>query len=325
MSNTESDSDNELGPENELGLWQVSLVVAARALAACEEALGPVFGAPGHESDDWVAGIQAVSTIPLDPDAEPGPDNLWRLEALCAELPDVETVQRALSSVTQAFGIDMPEIHIEVVHAIDWIKAALASHPPVWAGRFYVHGRHEPTLARGRAIDLKIEGGRAFGTGNHQSTRGCLLAIDALAKRRKFRRLLDVGTGSGVLAMAMAKRWRVPVMGIDIDPIAAGIARDYAQLNEVAGLTRFIAGDGFGHREIRARGPYDLISANILARPLKRMAPDMRRMLKPGGRIILAGLLDRHENLVLSAYRAQGLRLVQRIRLQEWTTLILAG
>ena len=318
-------TDNKSTPDNELGLWKVSLVVTAHSLPACEEALGPVFGAPGHESDDWVAGIEAVSTIPLDPDAEPSPDNLWRLEALCAEVPDVETVQRALATVIKVFGMEMPEIEIEVVHAIDWIKVALASHPPVRAGRFYVHGQHEPTLPRGLAIDLKMEAGRAFGTGNHQSTRGCLLAIDALAKRKKYRRLLDVGAGSGILAMAMAKRWRVAVLGIDIDPVAAEFAREYAELNEVAGLTRFIVGDGFGHREIRARGPFDLITANILARPLKRMAPDMRRMLKPGGRIILAGLLDRHENLVLSAYRAQGLRLVQRIRLQEWTTLILAG
>lgn len=114
-------TDNKSTADNELGLWKVSLVVTARSLAACEEALGPVFGAPGHESDDWVAGIKAVSTIPLDPDAEPGPDNLWRLEALCAEVPDVETVQRALAAVIKVFGMEMPEIEIEVVHAIDWI------------------------------------------------------------------------------------------------------------------------------------------------------------------------------------------------------------
>ena len=320
-----TDSSDDRGGDGELGLWRVSLVVQARALEACEAALGPTFGAPGHESDNWVAGIQAVSTIPLDPDAEARPENPWRLEALCADLPELGTIQNALSPVARDFGIDLPEVKIEVVRAIDWVKAALASHPPVRAGRFYVHGRHEPALPRGRVIDLKIEAGRAFGTGNHQSTRGCLLAIDALARRKKYRRLLDVGTGSGILSMAMAKRWRLPVLGIDIDAIAVEIARDYAKLNQVAGLTRFVAGDGFGHREVRARAPYDLITANILARPLKRMAPDMRRMLKPGGRIVLAGLLDRHENLVLSAYRAQGIRLERRIRLQEWTTLVLAG
>ena len=310
---------------SELGLWRVSFVVQFRALDACEEALAPVFGIPGHESNDWIAGLQAVSTIPLDPDAEPKPENLWRLEALCADLPVENDIEQALSPVANAFGIEIPDVTIEVVDEIDWVATALISHPPVRSGRFYVHGRHVPSLHRGRAIDLNIEAGRAFGTGNHQSTRGCLQAIDALAKRRRYRRLLDVGSGSGILSMAMAKRWRVPVLGIDIDPVAAELATEYSQLNGLAGLTRFIAGDGFGHREIRSRGPFDLITANILARPLKRMAPDMRRMLKPGGRIILAGLLDRHENLVLSAYRAQGIRLERRIRLQEWTTLVLAG
>jgi len=310
---------------SELGLWRVSLVVEARALDACEDALSPVFGAPGHESDDWIAGLQAISTIPLDPDAEPKPDNLWRLEALCADPPVEDNIRQALTPVATVFGINIPEILVEVVEQIDWVRVALASHPPVRAGRFYVHGQHEPSLPRGQVIDLKIEAGRAFGTGNHQSTRGCLLAINALAKRRKFRRLLDVGAGSGILSLAMAKRWRLPTLGIDIDPVAAEIAKEYAKINELAGLTRFIAGDGFGHREIRSRAPYDLITANILARPLKRMAPDMRRMLKPGGRIILAGLLDRHENLVLSAYRSQGIRLESRLRLQEWTILVLAG
>ncbi len=310
---------------SDLGLWQVAAVVPARALEAAEEALGPVLGVPGHGGDDWVAGVHAFSTIPSDPDADPTPDLAWRIEALCADAPDVSRVKAALKTVAEGFGFELGHVEVEEVAAIDWVTVALKSHPPVRAGRFYVHGTHEPTLPRSHAIDLKVDAGRAFGTGNHQSTRGCLLAIDWLAKRQRFRRLLDVGTGSGILAMAMAKRWRVPVLGIDIDPVAARIATDYAAQNGVTSFTRFVAGDGFNHREISSRAPYDLITANILARPLKRMAPAMRNALAPGGYIVMAGILDRHERLVISAHETQGMALVRRYRLDEWTTLVLRG
>ncbi len=310
---------------SDLGLWQVATTVPARALEAAEDALGPVLGVPGHGGDDWVAGVHAFTTIPSDPDAEPTPDLPWRIEALCADPPDVGQVEAALRPVADGFGFELEPVEVEEVASIDWVMAALASHPPVRAGRFYVHGTHEPTLPRGQAIDLKVDAGRAFGTGNHQSTQGCLLALDWLAKRQKFNRLLDVGTGSGILALAMAKRWRVPVLGIDIDPVAARIAADYAVRNEVSSFTRFVSGDGFAHREITQRAPYDLITANILARPLKRMAPAMRKALSPGGYVVMAGILDRHERLVLSAYETQGMALAKRYRLQEWTTLVLKG
>jgi ribosomal protein L11 methyltransferase len=150
-------------PDAELGLWRVSIVVEARALAACEEAIGPAIGAPSRGGGDWVAGIQAISTIPLDPNSEGKPDDLWRLEALCADPPEAGDIHRALAPVVLAFGFETPEVEIEIVRAIDWVKVALASHPPVRAGRFYVHGRHEPALPRSRAIDLKIEAGRAQG------------------------------------------------------------------------------------------------------------------------------------------------------------------
>jgi len=313
------------GDNNDLGLWRVTLTVQARALDACEEILGPALGAPGHESDDWVMGINAWSTVPLDPNAEEKPDRLWRIEALCADKPDPARLQSALEPVASAFDFDVPEVTVEPVESIDWVQAALVSHPPVQAGRFHVHGQHEPVVPRSQAIDIIVDAGRAFGTGNHQSTQGCLLALDDLARRHKFRNVADVGAGSGILSFAVAKRWRVPVVGIDIDPVAAHFANDYARLNGLAGLTKFVAGDGFDQPLLRRGAPYDLILANILARPLKRLAPDIRKSLKPGGRIVLAGLLDRQERYVLAAYAAQGIRLEKRICLKEWTTLVLAG
>lgn len=307
-----------------LGLWQVSTVAPRRALDAMEEALGPVLGVPGCGVDDWVSGVQAITTVPLDANAEPSADLPWRFEALCANAPESGDIIRALAPVARAFGFEVGDIDIEEVHAIDWVKAALASHPPVRAGRFYVHGTHEEALPRGFAVDLRVDAGRAFGTGNHQTTQCCLRAIDDLARERKFTNLLDVGAGSGILSLAMAALWRVPVLGIDTDPMAARIAEDYARRNGLANLTRFLAGDGLNDNLIRSSAPYDLITANILARPLKRLAPDIRRALKPGGRLILSGILDRHEQLVLSAYRTQGMYLVRRYRMQEWSTLVLA-
>jgi ribosomal protein L11 methyltransferase len=318
MSNTRSDDDD-------LGLWRITLTVPACALGACEEILGPALGAPGHESDDWIMGINSWSTVPLDPNAEEKPDRPWRIEALCADEPDLTTLQTVLEPVAASFGFEVPEITSEVVESIDWVQAALVSHPPVWAGRFHVHGQHEAPQPRSRAIDIIVDAGRAFGTGNHQSTQGCLMALDDLARRHRFRKVADIGAGSGILSFAAAKRWRVPVVGIDIDPVAALFANDYAKLNGLADLTRFVAGDGLDQPLIRRSGPYDLVLANILARPLKRLAPDIRKALVSGGRVVLSGLLDRQERYVLAAYAAQGIRLEKRICLKEWTTLVLKG
>ena len=324
MNNT-SLLDFSQSNDEDLGLWRVSLTVQARALDACEDLLGPALGAPGHDSDDWVMGVNAWSTVPLDANAEEKPDRLWRIEALCADAPDLPALQQILQPVAKAFDMDVPEITSEPVESIDWVQASLVSHPAVRAGRFHVHGNHLPPVPRSQAIDIVVDAGRAFGTGNHQSTQGCLLALDDLARRHKFKNVADVGAGSGILSFAAAKRWRIPVAGIDIDPVAARFANDYARLNGVADLVKFTDGDGFNKPLLRRNAPYDLILANILARPLKRLAPDIRKYLKPGGRVVLAGLLDRQEHYVLTAYAAQGIRLEKRICLKEWTTLVLAG
>ena len=169
---------------------------------------------------------------------------------------------------------------------------------------------------------VEIDAATAFGTGEHPSTRGCLLALDGLACRRRFRRPLDIGTGSGVLAIAAAKRLHRPVLASDIDCEAARVARHHVARNGVAGRVRVICAPGFRSRRLR-HGKYDLILANILARPLAAMARDLKRALAPGGVAVLAGLLRRQEPLVLSAQRAQGVALQRRVVIEGWSTLIL--
>jgi ribosomal protein L11 methyltransferase len=172
------------------------------------------------------------------------------------------------------------------------------------------------------AIGIEIDAATAFGTGEHPSTRGCLLALEALAHRRRFRRPLDIGAGSGILAIAAAKRLHRRVVAGDIDPEAVRVARHHARRNGLAGRIRVVRAAGYRSRVLR-RSRYDLILANILARPLALMARDLKRAIRPGGAAVLAGLLRRQEALVLAAHRAQGLSLERRLVIEGWSTLVL--
>jgi len=212
---------------------------------------------------------------------------------------------------------------LEPIAATDWVAQSLEGLKPVPAGRFLVHGAHDRKRVPSHALGIEIEAALAFGTGHHGTTRGCLLALDDLAHRRRFRRVLDVGTGSGILAFAAAKALRVPVVASDIDPLAVAVARDNARLNHVAPLITFVTAAGVGRRALTAPGPYDLIFANILLGPLVRMARPLTRLAAPGARVVLSGLLPGHANAALAAYRAQGLVLEKRFPLDGWMTLVL--
>jgi ribosomal protein L11 methyltransferase len=205
----------------------------------------------------------------------------------------------------------------------DWVASSLAGLKPVDAGRFLVHGSHDRDRAVRAHIPIEIEAALAFGTGHHGTTRGCLLAFDQLVRARRPRRILDVGTGTGVLAIAAARMFHRPVVGTDIDKVAVHVAVDNARLNKVAPLFRGVHAPGVGSREIRGAAPYDLIFANILLSPLKLMAKPMARLVAPHGRVILSGLLPDHANAAIAAYRAQGLILEQRFLLDGWATLTL--
>jgi len=200
----------------------------------------------------------------------------------------------------------------------DWLAENQCAFPPQRIGRFFIHGSHWQEPIPPAAIAVEIDAASAFGTGEHQSTRGCLLAFEALGRGRRFRRVRDIGTGSGILSIAAAKRLHCEVMASDLDPVSVRVARHHVRRNRVARLVRVERAAGAGRR-----GGYDLVFANILARPLMLMARDMARIVAPGGVTILSGLLRRQEAGVLAAYRAQRLVLSFRIVIDDWSTLVL--
>ena len=188
-------------------------------------------------------------------------------------------------------------------------------------GRFVVHGAHDRAAVRSCEIGIEIEAALAFGTGHHGTTRGCLHMFADLARRARPRTILDVGTGTGVLAIAAARTIHRPVVAGDIDPVSVATARANARANRAGAYVRPVQARGVAHPALAAGGPYDLVFANILARPLRELAPALRRLLAPRGRIVLSGLLARDVPGVLAAYRAQALPLLMRRDIEGWATL----
>lgn len=247
------------------------------------------------------------------------------VDVYLAEKPDRARVNALIATAAAAAGVPEPEVQSQPLPDVDWLQQSYESIPPIHAGRFYVYGRHHMDRPKPAGkIAFRIEAAQAFGTGHHESTQGCLLALDDLAKRGiRVQRGLDVGTGTGVLAFAMARLWRCPVVAADNDPIAVRVCRENARENGVWRRVSGVVSDGYAHRAIRAGAPYDLITANILAEPLVQMAGRLDAHLAPGGHAVLAGLLTRQARRVFRRHRAQGLVLDRRIALGDWTTLVL--
>jgi ribosomal protein L11 methyltransferase len=247
----------------------------------------------------------------------------WGVDVVTDIPPDNADLVVRLALASGMLGIPTPPWDVKLLEPKDWVSEVQQSFPPLHVGRFYVYGSHVTSAPPQAKIALKVNAGAAFGSGEHATTSGCLLALGQLARRRHFLRPLDMGCGSGILAIAMAKLWHVPVVGIDIDPVSAGVARENARTNQVHALAYFTAGDGYNTSTVRQRAPFDLIVANILARPLMRMAPHLAKNLAPGGIAVLSGLLGVQERMVLAAHRAQGLKLLARLPIGNWHTLIL--
>jgi ribosomal protein L11 methyltransferase len=247
---------------------------------------------------------------------------VWQVEAY-PRAPVLDTaLEIRLALLAAEAGGQLARIVEERLPQRDWLADNRRAFPPLRIGRFFLHGSHWAGPVPAGAVALEIDAAEAFGTGEHPSTAGCLLALDQLARRRRFRRPLDIGTGSGVLAIAAAKTLHCRVLASDIDCGAVRVAARHVRRNGLAGRVRPVCAPGYRSRGLR-RSDYDLVFANILARPLARMALDLKRALAPGGVAVLSGLLRRQEPLVLAAHRSQRLVLDRRVVIDGWSTLML--
>jgi len=248
----------------------------------------------------------------------------WDLQGVKERGADEQELGAALAMAEMITGFS-PEITRSLVPVGGWLARTKLAFPEQLVGRkFAIRGTHIMAPKPYGRITLVLDAGLAFGTGEHNSTRGCLIALEHVAKTARPRRVLDLGTGSGVLAIAAAKMLRVPILATDIDARAARVARANAKMNGVSACVHSIQADGWHNLTIRRRAPYDLVFANILARPLCAMAHHLATQLRPGGVAILAGLLSVQANWVISAHRRAGLTLRCRIIDGAWTTLVLA-
>jgi len=249
----------------------------------------------------------------------PGGARAWAVEAYFGFAPDEKEVRALIAAASDeetarsaTFGLTEKQ---------DWVANALAGLAPVRAGRFLVHGSHDRVRVKANDVAIEIEAGLAFGTGHHGTTRGCLIHFDRLIKRRRPRSVLDVGCGAGVLAIAAAKVLRRKAWLGDIDPVAVHVANANARLNGVGSLCRAIVSRGVEARALREGAPYDVVFANILAKPLRLLAPSLAAATAPDGEAIVSGLLLADVPGVLASWRAQGFYLAERIDLEGWASL----
>jgi ribosomal protein L11 methyltransferase len=244
----------------------------------------------------------------------------WVFEATCLEAPELDSFSEL---ARQTLGGNV-EFSVEKIDpAINWVARSQEGLHPVIAGGFYIHGSHDADKVPAGAHAIRIDAAQAFGTGHHETTTGCLEAIERVLKRKKPRTPIDIGTGTGVLAIAIAKRLHIPVLATDVDPIAVKTTADNARDNGVGKYVIALEATGLDHRDIAHNAPYDLIVANILAAPLTALAPAMGRIAERGAAIILSGILVHQAPRVLAAYSRMGMVVKQRLVRGDWATLML--
>lgn len=244
----------------------------------------------------------------------------WVFEATCDSAPDLDSFAEL---ARRTLGGDV-SFSVEAIDpSVNWVAKSLEGLAPVSAGGFYVYGSHESGPVPAGLTPIRIDAAQAFGTGHHETTTGCLEAIDRVLKGHRFTSLLDVGTGTGILAIALAKRTKTPVIASDIDPVAVSTTIANARENGVGKLVHALQATGLDHRTIAVNAPYDLIVANILAGPLSALAPAMGRVAERGAAIILSGILEHQAARVVSAYARQSMVVRHKLIRNGWATLIL--
>ncbi|MEO4000132.1 50S ribosomal protein L11 methyltransferase [Mesorhizobium sp. CAU 1732] len=256
----------------------------------------------------------ALAIVELDEDA--GTDEI----SVYADTTDADAVENRIRSAVASIPVEL-ELAREDLDDLDWVTMSLEGLKPVRSGRFLVHGSHDRGKRRIGDLAIEIEAGLAFGTGHHGTTAGCLQVIDEVVRRERPRNALDLGTGSAVLAIAIAKLSHIPVLATDIDPIAVRVAAENVRLNGASALIETAVATGFDASVFGRWGQFDLIVANILARPLMKLAPKMASHVLPGGSLILSGILDRQRDAVIAAYAGQRFRHVRTLHREGWVTI----
>ncbi len=249
------------------------------------------------------------------------PQGRWDVTVHFADAPDEASI-RNLVALASDYTV-AASIVFDTIEAKDWVKASLEGLVPVRAGRFIVHGSHDRDKVRDNQLGIEIEAALAFGTGHHGTTRGCLIYLDYVLRSKAPKRILDLGTGTGVLAIAAAKATKTHVLATDIDAMSVKVAHENMRLNGVGNLVETVCATGFSSPAIAKHAPFDLILANILANPLRAMATDMERHMASNGMIILSGLLPHQSTSVIAAYRARGLVLLRQQIIEGWSSLLM--
>jgi ribosomal protein L11 methyltransferase len=271
--------------------------------------------------------LTALEPPPVLMTSEPDParPDEWRLDAYFEVEPDADSLSLLRSLVPSAAGA---EPLVEQIEEQDWVTLSQQGLDPIRAGRFFVHTPAHRSEVPADAVALEIDAGRAFGTGQHETTTGCLLALERMKREGlSFGNILDLGTGTGLLAFAAMKLWpTAKAAASDIDPVAIEVAEENAVINSVKlgrarGQLELAVAPGLEDARLKARAPYDLIIANILAGPLINLAPSVAGALEAGGRLILAGLLDTQADKVAAAYRRQGLMMSFTVPRGDWPTV----
>ncbi|HEY4266078.1 MAG TPA: 50S ribosomal protein L11 methyltransferase [Micropepsaceae bacterium] len=278
----------------------------------------PLWKASATVAKDAAANIAALVEL-----APPAPQAVLIVEDPFGPESTVEALYTAPPDSGFLTRLTGHEVTVAPLPDQDWIRLSQEGLPPVRSGRFFIHGAHDAGVVPPGVIPIRIEAGLAFGTGHHETTALCLEALCDVARSERPRAVLDVGCGTGVLAIAAAKLWPRTVIATDIDAVAIEVARENARINDCGPLILTAVADGLTHPAIRTHAPFDLIFANILAGPLTKLAPSLSSALARRGITILSGLLRNQEIQVLSFYRPHGLVLRRIYRDGPWSALVL--